>query len=151
MGNNRLIGTVDAKVDMKGRVFLPAIFRRVLGAREDYRLILRKDIFEDCLVLYTEEEWYRRLDDLRSKLSVWNQKHQELFRKYVADADWIVLDSSGRFLIPKRYLKMASIEQEVTFVGMDDTIEIWSPRKLLSENTDSVGKELESIMNQPTL
>ena len=147
MEKNRLIGTIDAKVDMKGRVFLPAVFRRALGVDENFRLIMRKDIFEDCLVLYTEEEWYRRLDELHSKLSIWKHKHQELFRKYVADAEWIVLDASGRFLIPKRYLKMASIEQDVTFVGMDDTIEIWAKKNLQSENADSIGEELENIMD----
>ena len=151
MEKNRLTGTVDAKVDMKGRVFLPAVFRRMLCAGADYRLIMRKDIFENCLVLYTEDEWYKRLDDLRSKLSIWNHKHQELFRRYVADADWITLDSGGRFLIPKRYLKMASIEQDVTFVGMDDTIEIWAKDKLLSGNADSIGMDLEAIMDQSSL
>ena len=102
-------------------------------------------------MLYTEDEWYKRLDDLRSKLSIWNHKHQELFRRYVADADWITLDSGGRFLIPKRYLKMASIEQDVTFVGMDDTIEIWAKDKLLSGNADSIGMDLEAIMDQSSL
>ena len=38
----------------------------------------------------------------------------------------ISLDGNGRFLIPKRYLKFAGIEQELKFIGVDDTIEIWS-------------------------
>ncbi len=148
MGKIRLIGTIEAKVDMKGRVFLPAVFRRLLGAGGDYHLILRKDVFEDCLVLYTEDEWYKRLDELHARLNRWNRKHQDIFRRFVADAEWITLDAGGRFLIPKRYLRMAAIEQEVVFVGMDDTIEIWAKGKLLSEDSESIGNELEDIMSQ---
>ena len=38
----------------------------------------------------------------------------------------ITLDGNGRFLIPKRYMKMANIEQQIRFTGMDDCIEIWA-------------------------
>ena len=38
----------------------------------------------------------------------------------------LTLDGNGRFLIPKRYLRMADIIQDIKFVGMGDTIEIWS-------------------------
>lgn len=145
----RLIGTVDAKVDAKGRVFLPVVFRRSLCTSEDYRLVMRKDIFEDCLVLYTEAEWYKRLDELRARLSVWNRKQQDAFRRYVADADWITLDSGGRFLIPKRYQKMAGIQQEVTFIGMDDTIEIWAKGRKISSEEGLLGDALEELMDNP--
>lgn len=142
----RLIGTIDAKVDMKGRVFLPAVFRRALQQADAPRLIMRKDIFEDCLVLYTEEEWYKRLDTLRAKLSIWNQEQQMLFRRFVTDVEWIVLDNGGRFLIPKRYLQMAGINLDVTFVGMDSTIEIWAKGKNDFDNNGSLGTSLQGIM-----
>ena len=52
------------------------------------------------------------------------------------------------FLIPKRYLKLAKIQQDVRFIGLDDTIEIWS--KELADKPFSTpedfGKELEEIM-----
>jgi MraZ protein len=36
------------------------------------------------------------------------------------------LDSNGRFIIPKRFVEAAKIENEVAFIGMDDRIEVWS-------------------------
>ena len=142
----RLIGTTDAKVDTKGRVFLPVVFRRALQSSEGIRLIMRKDIFENCLVVYTEDEWYRRLDALRSKLSIWNREQQMLFRRFVTDVEWLALDSDGRFLIPKRYLQMAGITQDVTFVGMDSTIEIWAKGKNTFNEDSSLGDSLQNIM-----
>ena len=147
MENCRLIGTVDARLDTKGRVFLPAAFRRCLHAEEGFSLILRKDIFENCLVLYTQEERYNRLDVLRSRLSQWNRQQRQIFRQFVSDAEWVTLDAGGRFLIPKRYLKMVGIEQEITFVGMDDTIEIWAKGCHADGFSSDLGNLLENTMD----
>ena len=147
----RFIGTIEAKLDSKGRVFIPASFRRSLqqiaGSSGEMKLVMRKDIFEDCLVLYTETEWYSRLDKLRSRLSMWNKNEQAVMRKYVTDAEWVSLDSNGRMLIPKRYLRMANIENCVTFVGMDNTIEIWSTQQLAQHGSDSdFAQAIQEIM-----
>jgi MraZ protein len=87
---------------------------------------MRKDTYQDCLVLYPESAWNEQMNELRERLNRWNPKHQMIFRQFVSDLEIITLDANGRFLIPKRYLKLAHIEQEVRFIGMDNTIEIWS-------------------------
>ena len=146
----RFIGNIEAKSDSKGRVFLPAYFRRALQTAENSKLMMRKDIFQECLVLYPEESWNKQLDALRSRLDRWNAHHQMIFRQFVADVEEISIDSNGRILIPKRYMKMAGIEQEVRFIGMDDTIEIWAKEKLEQPFMDAstFGAEIEKIMTE---
>ena len=122
----RFLGNIDAKTDTKGRAFLPATFRKVLNASGEESLILRKDIFEPCLVLYPQSVWNQRMDALRKRLSRWNKYDQMIYRQFVTDVEIITLDNSGRFLIPKRYLKMVNIDQQIRFTGMDDCIEIWA-------------------------
>ena len=122
----RFLGNIEAKTDAKGRAFLPAVFRKVLNASGEESLILRKDIFEPCLVLYPESVWNERMDALRKRLSRWSRRDQMIYRQYVTDVEMITLDGNGRFLIPKRYLKMANIDQQIRFTGMDDGIEIWA-------------------------
>ena len=122
----RFLGNIEAKTDAKGRAFLPAVFRKVLNASGEESLVLRKDIFEPCLVLYPESVWNERMDALRKRLSRWSRRDQMIYRQYVTDVEMITLDGSGRFLIPKRYLKMANIDQQIRFTGMDDCIEIWA-------------------------
>ena len=46
----RFLGNIEAKTDAKGRAFLPAVFRKVLQASGEENLVLRKDIFQQCLV-----------------------------------------------------------------------------------------------------
>ena len=146
----RFIGNIEAKSDSKGRVFIPAGFRRTLQSAGSNKLMMRKDIFQDCLVLYPEESWNKQLDALRTRLDRWNAHHQMIFRQFVADVEEINIDSNGRILIPKRYMKMAGIEQEVRFIGMYDTIEIWAKEKLEQPLMEATifGAEIEKIMTE---
>ncbi|MBQ8655876.1 MAG: division/cell wall cluster transcriptional repressor MraZ [Prevotella sp.] len=125
----RFIGNIEAKLDVKGRAFLPATFRKVLQASGEEKLVMRKDIHQECLVLYPESVWNEQMDALRSRLNRWNKVHQEVFRQFVKDVEVMTLDGNGRFLISKRYQRMAQIEQDITFLGMGDTIEIWSTQQ----------------------
>ena len=144
----RFIGNIEAKADSKGRVFLPACFRRILQSGGCEKVMLRKDVYQDCLVLYPEESWNEQLNLLRSRLDKWSSKHQMIFRQFVADVEELSIDSNGRILLPKRYMNMAAIKQEVRFIGMDDTIEIWAKEKLEKPfmSPDEFSSELEKIM-----
>uniref|UniRef100_A0AB33JPK0 Transcriptional regulator MraZ n=3 Tax=unclassified Prevotella TaxID=2638335 RepID=A0AB33JPK0_9BACT len=143
----RFLGNIEAKTDAKGRAFLPATFRKVLQASGEECLIMRKDVFQPCLVLYPQSVWDTQLDFLRQRLNRWNAKDQQIFRQFVSDVEILTLDGNGRFLIPKRYLKLAGIEQEIKFIGMDDTIEIWSRHTDDKPFMDSeeFGKALEAM------
>lgn len=122
----QFLGNIEAKADAKGRVFIPAGFRKQLQAASEERLVLRKDVFQNCLVLYPESVWFKTQDRIRRRLNLWNAKHQEVFRQFVSEAEIMVPDGNGRILLSKRYLQMARIQSEVRFIGMDNTIEIWS-------------------------
>ena len=147
----RFLGNSEAKNDAKGRVFLPAIFRKQLQAAAEESLIMRKDTYQNCLVLYPESAWNKQMNELRERSNRWNPRHQMIFRQFVSDVELITLDANGRFLIPKRYLKLVNIELDVRFIGMDDTIEIWSKETadkpfIVPEEFE---KELEEIMGLP--
>lgn len=144
----RFIGNIEAKTDNKGRVFLPACFRRILQNGGSDKLMLRKDVYQDCLVLYPMSNWEKQLDALRARLDKWDSRHQMIFRQFVADVEELSIDASGRILLPKRYLSMADIKQEVRFIGMDDTIEIWAKEKAEKPfiPAEEFGRELEKIM-----
>ena len=121
---------MEARADAKGRIFIPAIFRKRLQSGGEEFMVLRKDIFQDCLVLYPGSVWEKELEMLRSRLNKWNREQQQIFRQFVLDSERIEMDASGRILIPKRYLQMVSIDTDVRFLGVDETIEIWAKEKL---------------------
>ena len=145
----RFIGNIEAKIDVKGRAFLPAVFRKVLQASGEENLVLRKDVFEDCLVLYPESVWNEQMDLVRSRLNRYNAQHQRIFRQFVSEVELLTLDGNGRFLIPKRYLQLADIQQSVKFTGNGDTIEIWALEKVESSlmSKEEFGAAMQSVMD----
>ena len=145
----RFLGNIEAKTDVKGRVFLPSVFRKVLQASGEELLVLRKDIYQKCLVLYPESVWNEKVDQLKAQLKPWKPSHQQMLRQFISEAEAISLDGNGRFLISKRLQKAAEIDQDVQFIGMDNTIEIWSPQHLkqILKSDEDFGKEFEDIMN----
>jgi len=145
----RFLGNIEAKTDAKGRAFLPSVFRKVLQASGEESLVLRKDIFQQCLVLFPESVWNERVDLLKSQLKQWKPAHQQILRQFVSEAEVVTLDGNGRFLISKRLLRIAGLGQELQFIGVDNTIEIWSPQHLKEalKTEEEFGVDLENIMN----
>jgi len=146
----QFLGNIEAKIDAKARVFVPASFRKLLSASGQNELVLRKDIFQNCLVLYPLVIWEEEVARLRSRLSRWDKVQQNIFRQFVLDAERLDLDANGRILIPKRCMQMVGIESDVTFLGVDNTIEIWAKGEL--EKTlvaaDDFGQEIQRLMNE---
>ena len=145
----RFVGDYTAKTDAKGRVFLPAIFRRQLDGMDEEALILRKDVFQKCLVLYPMSVWNAKVDDLQSRLSPWDRKDQMMLRQFVADAEQVELDSQGRILLSKNKLQYAGITSEVRFLAVVDRIEIWSKDALdalMAEADGNLGDDIEGRM-----
>ena len=48
------IGKYDAKADVKGRIFIPSSYRKLLPEGDRSKVVMRKDADNDCLVLYPE-------------------------------------------------------------------------------------------------
>ncbi len=145
----RFLGNIEAKLDAKGRAFLPSTFRKVLQGAGEERLVLRKDVFQQCLVLYPESVWNEQMDALRSRLNRWNARHQQIFRQFVSEVEQVALDGNGRFLIPRRCLTDSEINQDIRFIGMGDTIEIWSNEKAAEAlaSPKEFGEALQNIMD----
>ena len=146
----QFLGNIEAKVDSKGRIFVPAVFRKNLQASNQEYLVLRRDVFQDCLLLYPGTIWEKEIDYLRSRLNKWNKDQQQIFRQFVLDAERIEMDASGRILIPKRYMQMVEIEVDVRFLGVDDIIEIWSKDKLKDPlvSPEEFSSKIQELMDE---
>jgi MraZ protein len=106
-----------------------AAFKRVISGEGDERFVVRKDLFESCLVLFPYSEWESELNRIRTKLNPYNREHSRFLRDYFKGSAEIALDGNGRFLIPRRLMELAGIEREVILVGVDKKIELWDKAK----------------------
>lgn len=142
----RFLGNIEAKTDSKGRAFLPAPFRKVLAASGEESLVLRQDVFENLLVLYPVSVWNALMDDMRRRLSRWDRRQQMAYRTFVSSVVEVGIDGSGRILIPRPFLEAAGISQNVRFVGMGDTIEIWPAETMETMSKEEFGQVLDEAI-----
>lgn len=124
------IGEYSAKLDDKCRVVFPAPFKSLMPTDGDMRFVIKKDIFEDCLEMYTFEEWERQSQEVKSKLNLFNRSHASFWREYMRDRAIVEPDSKlGRISIPRKLLESIGVTKEIVFSGSDYKIEIWTKEK----------------------
>ena len=120
------IGDYKCKVDVKGRIILPMAFKKQMPADAQDHFVVRKDIFENCLVLYSIEDWNRQLDKIRKRMNTYNREHNMFLRNFFKGTAELSLDNSNRLLVPKRLMDLIGAERDVVLAGQDGRIEIWA-------------------------
>ena len=127
---NTFIGEYMVKIDDKGRMVFPSAFKSLMSADGDMRFVIKKDIFEDCLEMYTFEEWERQSSEVKSRLNFFNRDHAMFWREYMRDRAIVEPDGKvGRISVPKKLLEAIGVNKEVVFSGNDYKIEIWAREK----------------------
>ncbi|MBE9466956.1 MAG: division/cell wall cluster transcriptional repressor MraZ [Bacteroidetes bacterium] len=119
------IGDYPCKVDVKGRIMLPSTLKRQMKSSVDIKFVIKKDLFEKCLILFPIEEWERQNKIIRSKINPYKKEHNKFLRGFYKGTAEIILDGNNRFLVPKRLLEVVGIDKEVILAGQDGKIEIW--------------------------
>jgi MraZ protein len=123
----KFIGEYTAKVDDRGRIVFPSALKSVLREQEEFRFVIKKDLFFNCLEMYTYQEWIRQSEEVKSRLNFFNREHAVFWREYMRDRALVEPDEKfGRISVPKRLLEDIGVEREVIFAGNDHKIEIWA-------------------------
>lgn len=124
------IGEYTSKIDDKGRMVFPAPLKGVLPPGSDMRFVIKKDLFEPCLQMYTLEEWENTSAEVKSKLNFFNRQHAIFWREYMRDRDVVEPDAKlGRITVSRKLLESIGVTKEVVFSGNDFKIEIWAKEK----------------------
>jgi len=127
----RFFGKATGKVDDKGRLVFPAIFRDAMirGCAEDMTLVVKKNVQQSCLDLFPYEEWVKRSDKvMEGRDPELNIEDAEFWTKYNDGVFPLVPDGKlGRLNIPSELLESAGITKEVVFGGVGYKLQIWNP------------------------
>jgi MraZ protein len=134
-------GTYRYRTDAKGRVPVPAPFRRALG--EEPRLVVT--VLDQCLAAYAPAEW-ARLETQLSALPSFSKPVKAVTRLLASRAADCALDVQGRILLPPPLRQAAGLGREVVVVGVLNRIELWSPPAW-----ESFVKESEGLLDDVSL
>jgi MraZ protein len=130
----KFLGSYQHQLDEKGRVSLPAPFRR---EAIDQRFVLVQP-YPPALALYPELEWMR-VEERLSELQARNSQARMYVLSVVASALEVVPDAQGRILIPQRLKEAAELDGQVLLVGAIDKIELWNPKRFEEAVARSTG------------
>ena len=81
---NSIIGTYECKVDAKGRLLLPAPFKKQLADCLQDGFVLKRSVFQPCLELYPMKEWEIMMQKI-NKLNRFVKKNNDFIRRFTVD------------------------------------------------------------------
>ncbi|HUH73283.1 MAG TPA: hypothetical protein VLZ75_02640 [Chitinophagales bacterium] len=117
-------GQYDCKIDVKGRLKLPAGILRQLPEGHQGKFVINKGL-DNNLDLYTLSAWGKVTEKLE-KLNKFNSKHRDFLRAFYRNAVHVELDGSDRMLISKRTSELIGLKDEAVIIGYGSNLEIWA-------------------------
>jgi MraZ protein len=136
-------GAYRHRIDPKGRLPVPAAFRRVLGRDGVKSLVVTP--LDGCLAAYPPEEWERLEAQLRA-LPAFSKPVKALTRLLASRAVDCALDSQGRILLPQPLRQGAGLRAEAVVVGVLNRFEVWAP-----ETWEAFVHESERLLDDVSL
>lgn len=136
------LGEFEYKIDEKGRVLIPPLFRREL--REG--VVLTPGV-DKCINAYPLSEWKKVAATLTTG-SISPSKLRKLNRAIFATAFSLHLDGQGRIALPIPLRSYTGIEDEVVIAGVNTYLELWNKRQWEAEKATSLeqaGQIIESL------
>lgn len=116
-------------IDDKGRVSLPAEFRKALNKSNQESIVLTNFVSDGarCLEGYSLDSW-KRFEAKLAKRSRFDPQVRKVENFYIARSAICQADSSGRIIIPSYLRSYAGIEKEVAFTSSSHGFRVWDRR-----------------------
>jgi MraZ protein len=130
----RFRGSDTFKVDAKGRVSIPAPFRRVIEASDpEWRDGLRPNIVvvygddrQDWLEVYSMRAIHE-IDELIESMAWGSQDRLMLEERMYGQSFEAQIDEDGRLVLPQKYREKIGLTSEAFFISAGDYFNIWKP------------------------
>jgi MraZ protein len=121
-------------MDPKGRVSIPALFRRVVEAadpewsegKRPNLVIIYGDHRRKYLECYTIEA-IEEIDDQISDLQRGSPERELLEKLYGGQSHPTQIDEDGRIILPQKLREKIELENEAFFIASGDRFLIWKP------------------------
>ena len=124
------------KVDKKGRISFPSIFRNALPKSYKNEIILYKSLRHQSI----EGCSGKRINEIAERinnLDFFSDDQDDFSTSIFSEIIPTNLDKEGRFLIPDSLKHHANIKDEVAFIGQGFYFQIWEPKSALIKQKES--------------
>ncbi len=121
----RFYGTYRYSADTKGRMNVPAPYRKAIADEPDGKTFWVTIGLERCLKVYAQSDW-DKLESVFDAIPIFDEEGRTLAREVFGNARPESFDKQGRIMLHKELREYAGIKKDVVIVGLRDHFEIWA-------------------------
>ena len=159
------MSTISGKIDAKGRVSVPSVFRSAISAQNGASQAGASASAPQGIFVYPsftenaiEGGGHALMSDIGAmveRLDLYTEERDALAASLFADSHHLNFDADGRVSLPASLLAHAGIDKELCFVGLGGKFQIWNPQSFADFRAKSRAMALEqrgllrSLSNAP--
>ena len=138
-------GVATFNLDAKGRMAVPARFRKQLDVCCEGRLVITIDHADRCLQVYPLPEW-ELVEQKLSALPSLNQQVRRLKRMLLGYATECEMDSHCRVLLPAKLREFAGLDKNTVMIGQGNKFELWDEQTWNGLMDDCLQEDFDAIL-----
>jgi len=121
------ISSFENKLDKKGRVSVPATFRSYLSSM-GYNSFISYPSFNHLALEACSQDRIEKLSKTIDSLNPFEEKRDYFATSVLSESVNLQFDTEGRISLTKKLLSHAKIKNDILFVGLGKTFQIWEPK-----------------------
>jgi len=121
------LSNYENKIDKKGRVSVPATFRSHLSSM-GYNGFISYPSFNHAALEACSQDRIERLSQTIDSLNPFEEKRDFFATSILSESENLQFDTEGRVSLSDKLLNHANIKNNVLFVGLGKTFQIWNPK-----------------------
>jgi MraZ protein len=140
------IGSYTYSVDVKGRISIPAKYKKCLNQEANETFVMTRGIVQ-CIDVYPHDYWTKMIEPRIDQLDEFDIDESAFKRLLLELADESTLDQQSRLLVPKKLLEFAGIVKDVFVLGQNNKIEFWNP-EIYEAHKNEIPKPFPELAKQ---
>ena len=121
------LSSYENRLDKKGRVSVPASFRSHLSSL-GYNGFIAYPSFNHSALEACSQDRIEKLSNSIDSLNPFEEKRDYFATSVLSESANLQFDTEGRILISEKLLDHAKIKNNILFVGLGKTFQIWEPK-----------------------
>ncbi len=120
------LSNYENKIDKKGRVSVPATFRSHLNSL-GYNGFISYPSFNHSALEACSQDRIEKISNTIDSLNPYEEKRDYFATSILSESENLQFDTEGRISLSIKLLDHAKIKNNVLFVGLGKTFQIWEP------------------------
>ena len=140
------LSNYENKLDKKGRVSVPASFRSHLSSL-GYKGFIAYPSFSNPALEGCSQDRIEKLSNAIDSLNPFEEKRDYFATSVLSESVSLQFDSEGRVLLSEKLLNHANIKDNILFIGLGKTFQIWNSKNFNKFKTIARKKAFQNRSN----